>query len=154
MFQRLLGKAAKIYLMKKGSWNLINEENLVFSRAKDRMRPNAGARVWEAARIGPGAAHIGVYCCLWLIGWYLLSAAIQLFPRLRMIPKVGPLGVGAALQGTGEMGWRTGHISRADPIRASDSPLLFVAHSVHVCLSPGWLIQSSLTPFRKGLVTI
>lgn len=81
MFQRWLGKAAKIYLMKERSWNLINEENLIFSWAKDRMKPNAGVRVWEAARIGPGAAHIRVCCCLWLmIELYLLSAINLLFP--------------------------------------------------------------------------
>lgn len=95
-------------------------------------------------------------------GIHLLSATIQLFPgnalpRLRMIPKVGPLRVGEGWWGGVGWGGEGGddelgavRLSGADPIRGSGSGLLSLVPLDHVCLIPGCQIQSSPPPLRRA----
>lgn len=133
MFQRFLGER---------SWNLVNEEDVVFwSRRPYEVRSwgeglgDSQGWCWCCSYQNPVCDWLGYICYLQPFS----SSQVNPFLRLMMIPKVGPLGVGEGLWGTGIMVWGTVHICRVDLIRTSDSQLLFLVGIIYPPVFEPWL---------------
>lgn len=145
MLPGLLRKEAKTCLMKERSWNLIEEENLLFSGAEDPMGSKAGVRVWVTARVSPGSVHIRVLPVLNQDTYFICnhSAPPRTTPFQGWEDDSQGWTFGSRGGGVGDRGDGLGNSShlpgRSDQSISFSTPLS--APSIRVCSSPGWLVQ-------------